>query len=94
MSKTQTRTIFAFFLFTIFFALLSACGGGGDKKNDSDPGSSDPVEEPADPLFRSTWKIPAGGTITLPLVDNVAYTYNFTVDWGDGTAISDNHCTR
>ena len=39
-------------------------------------------------VFRSTWKIPAGGTITLPIVSDVAYTYNFTVDWGDGTAIS------
>ena len=24
----------------------------------------------------------------MPLVDSVAYTYNFTVNWGDGTAIS------
>ena len=99
MSKTQTRTIFAFFLFTILFALLSACGGGGSDKNGSDSGSSNPdnpVEEPAeepveepDPLFRSTWKVPADSkTITLPLVDDGS-TYNFTVDWGDGSPISE-----
>ena len=85
MSKTQTRTIFAFFLFTIFFALLSACGGGGSDKNGSDPGSSEP-----DPSFTSTWRVPADSkTITLPLVDDAAYTYNFTVDWGDGSPISE-----
>ena len=91
MSKTQTRTIFAYFLFTIFFALLSACGGGGSDKNGSGSGSSDPdkpVEEPAP--FSSTWKIFADGeTITLPLVDDAAYTYDFTVDWGDGSPISE-----
>ena len=94
MSKTQTRTIFAYFLFTIFFALLSACGGGGSDKNGSGSGSSDPdkpVEEPVeepDPLFRSTWKVPADSkTITLPLVED--YNYNFTVDWGDGSPISE-----
>ena len=91
MSKTQTRTIFAFFLFTIFFALLSACGGGGSDKNGSGSGSTEPdkpVEEPAP--FSSTWKISADGeTITLPLVDDAAYTYDFTVDWGDGSPISE-----
>ena len=90
MSKTQTRTIFAFFLFTIFFALLSACGGGGSDKNGSDSGSSNPdnpVEEPA--TFSSTWRVLADGeTITLPLVDDGS-TYNFTVDWGDGSPISE-----
>ena len=102
MSKTQTRTIFAYFLFTIlftiFFALLSACGGGGNDKNGSGSGSSDPdnpVEEPVeepDPSvqFRSTWRVLADGeTITLPLVDDAMYTYNFTVDWGDGSPISE-----
>ena len=95
MSKTQTRTIFAFFLFTIFFALLSACGGGGSDKNGSGSGSTEPdkpVEEPDSPAapFSSTWKISADGeTITLPLVDDAAYTYDFTVDWGDGSPISE-----
>ena len=101
MSKTRTTkasTIFAYFLFTIlftiFFALLSACGGGGSDKNGSGSGSSDPdkpVEEPAPPAsFSSTWKISADGeTITLPLVDDAMYTYNFTVDWGDGSPISE-----
>ena len=103
MSKTKASTIFAFFLFTILFtilfALLSACGGGGDKKNDSDSGSSNPdksVEEPAPPpappappaSFRSTWRVPVDDKdITLPLVEN--YNYNFTVDWGDGSPISE-----
>ena len=93
MSKTQTRTIFAFFLFTIFFALLSACGGGGSDKNGSDSGSNDPVdkpvEEPAPPAsFTSTWRVPADEkTITLPLVNG--HNYNFTVDWGDGSPISE-----
>ena len=78
MSKTQTRTIFAFFLFTIFFALLSACGGGGSDKNGSGSGSTEP-----DPSFTSTWRVPVDSkTITLPLVED--YNYNFTVDWGDG----------
>ena len=98
MSKTRTTkasTIFAYFLFTIlftiFFALLSACGGGSDK-NGSGSGSSDPVEEPVeepDPsLFRSTWRVPADSkTITLPLVNG--HNYNFTVDWGDGSPISE-----
>ena len=97
MSKTRTTkasTIFAYFLFTIFFALLSACGGGGSDKNGSDPGSSDPdkpVEEPVPPApFSSTWRVSADGeTITLPLVDDAMYTYNFTVDWGDGSPISE-----
>ena len=97
-TKTQTRTIFSFFLFTIFFALLSACGGGGSDKNGSDPGSSnpdnpveEPVEEPVPPApFSSTWRVSADGeTITLPLVDDAMYTYNFTVDWGDGSPISE-----
>ena len=39
-------------------------------------------------LFRSTWKISADGeTITLPLVNG--HNYNFTVDWGDGSPISE-----
>ena len=46
MSKTQTRTIFAFFLFTILFALLSACGGGSDK--DSDSSGSGDKKDPID----------------------------------------------
>ena len=85
MSKTQTRTIFAFFLFTIFFALLSACGGGGSDKKGNDSGSKEP-----DPSvqFRSTWRVPADEkTITLPLVSG--YTYDFTVDWGDGSPTSE-----
>ena len=49
MSKTQTNTIFAFFLFTILFtilfALLSACGGS-DKDSDSS-GSGDKDKGPA-----------------------------------------------
>ena len=87
MSKTQTRTIFAFFLFTILFALLSACGGGGSDKKGNDSGSKEP-----DPSvqFRSTWRVPADEkTITLPLVDDAAYTYDFTVDWGDGSPTSE-----
>ena len=92
MSKTKASTIFAFFLFTILFALLSACGGGGDKKNDGGSGSSNPdkpVGEPASPaIFRSTWRVPVDSkTITLPLVDDGS-TYNFTVDWGDESPIS------
>ena len=81
MFKTkEAATILVHFLFTILFALLSACGG-------SDKNSSGSVEEP-DPLFRSTWKVPADSkTITLPLVEN--YNYNFTVDWGDGSPISE-----
>ena len=78
MSKTQTRTIFAFFLFTILFALLSACGGGGSDKNGSGSGSTEP-----DPSFTSTWRVPVDSkTITLPLVSG--YNYDLTVDWGDG----------
>ena len=75
--KTKASSIFSFFLFTIFFTLLSACSGGGR-----------PVEEPAP--FSSTWRVLADGeTITLPLVDDAAYTYDFTVDWGDGSPISE-----
>ena len=41
-------------------------------------------------LFRSTWRVSADDeTITLPLVDDAMYTYNFTVDWGDGSPISE-----
>ena len=94
MSKTRTTkasTIFAYFLFTIFFALLSACGGGGSDKNGSGSGSTEPdkpVEEPDPSLFRSTWRVPADNkTITLPLV--TGHNYNFTVDWGDGSPISE-----
>ena len=89
MSKTtKASTIFAYFLFTIFFtilfALLSACGGGSDK-NGSDPRSTEP-----DPSFTSTWRVPVDSkTITLPLVDDAMYTYDFTVDWGDGSPISE-----
>ena len=93
--STSLSTILFTSLFTIFFALLSACGGGGsDKKSDSAPGSTDPVadkpvEEPApDPLFRSTWRVPADSkTITLPLI--TGHEYDFTVDWGDGSPISE-----
>ena len=88
MFKTkEAATILAHFLFTILFALLSACGGGD--KNGSGSGSSNPdnpVEEP-DPLapFSSTWRVPVDSkTITLPLVED--YNYNFTVDWGDGSS--------
>ena len=50
----------------------------------TDGGAADSIAS-----FRSTWRTSADGeTITLPLVDNAAYTYDFTVDWGDGTAIS------
>ena len=53
------------------------------------------VEEPVPPPiveestpFRSTWRVPVSDkTITLPLV--VVYNYNFTVDWGDGSPISE-----
>ena len=39
-------------------------------------------------LFRSTWRVPTNDrTITLPLVSG--YNYNFTVDWGDGSPISE-----
>ena len=38
-------------------------------------------------LFRSTWRVSAGETITLPLVNG--YNYDFTVDWGDGSSISE-----
>ena len=90
MSKTRTTkasTIFAYFLFTIFFALLSACGGGGSDKNGSGSGSTEPEELVP---FSSTWKVTASDkTITLPLVDDAMYTYNFTVDWGDGSPISE-----
>ena len=93
MFKTKASSIFAFFLFTIlftlFFTLLSACGGGSDKNN-SDSGSTNPVEEEPDPpaLFRSTWRVPADNkTITLPLVSG--HNYNFTVDWGDGSPVSE-----
>ena len=83
MSKTtKASTIFAFFLFTILFALLSACGGGGSDKKGNDSGSKEP-----DPSvqFRSTWRVPADEkTITLPLVSG--YNYDFTVDWGDGSS--------
>ena len=70
MSKTQTTkasTIFAYFLFTIFFALLSACGGGGSDKNGSDSGSKDPVvegpasaptaTEPTDPISGASYDL-------------------------------------
>ena len=84
MSKVKASNIFTFFLFTILFALLSACGGGSDKK-DSDSGSTNPD---LSVQFRSTWKVPADSkTITLPLVED--YNYNFTVDWGDGRPISE-----
>ena len=53
------------------------------------------VEEPVPPPiveestpFRSTWRVPVSDkTITLPLV--ALYNYNFTVDWGDGSPISE-----
>ena len=82
--KTKASSIFSFFLFTIFFTLLLACsGGGGSDKNDSGSGSTEP-----DPSFSSTWRVPADNkTITLPLVED--YNYNFTVDWGDDTPISE-----
>ena len=88
MFKTKASTIFAYFLFTIFFtiffALLSACGVGNDNKG-NDFGSKEPAP---DPLFRSTWRVPADSkTITLPLVQG--YEYDFTVDWGDGSPISE-----
>ena len=85
MFKTKASTIFSFFLFTIFFALLSACGGGGSDKKGTDSGSKEP-----DPSvqFRSTWRVPADEkTITLPLVSG--YNYDFTVDWGDGSPTSE-----
>ena len=38
-------------------------------------------------IFRSTWRVTADDKdITLPLVDDAAYTYDFTVDWGDGSS--------
>ena len=88
MFKTKASTVFAYFLFTIFFtiffALLSACDVGNNNKG-NDFGSKEPAP---DPLFRSTWRVPADSkTITLPLVQG--YEYDFTVDWGDGSPISE-----
>ena len=63
MSKTQTRTIFAFFLFTILFALLSACGGS-DKDSDSSgssdkegPASAPTATEPTDPISGASYDL-------------------------------------
>ena len=64
MSKTQTYTIFAFFLFTILFALLSACGGGSDKDSDSSgssdkegPASAPTATEPTDPISGASYDL-------------------------------------
>ena len=74
-------------LFTSLFTILSGCSVGESKKDSGEVDSSDFVVEEglsSDPLFRSTWRVPASDkTITLPLVSG-GYTYNFTVDWGDG----------
>ena len=41
----------------------------------------------ATPPFLSTWRVPENSkTITLPLVDDERYNYNFTVKWGDGSS--------
>ena len=66
MSKTQTTkasTIFAYFLFTIFFALLSACGGS-DKDSDSSgssdkegPASAPTATEPTDPISGASYDL-------------------------------------
>ena len=88
MFKTKVIN-YTFFL--VIFTLLSACGGASS--NSDSPPSTDLVEEEEEeefiPIpFRSTWKIPEGGeTITLPLVEG--YKYDFTVDWGDGSPISE-----
>jgi surface protein len=58
----------------------------GDDNNNNDP-DDDIVQTPPSPPapFITKWRMPAGATLTLPLVHG--YNYNFTVDWGDGSAI-------
>lgn len=43
------------------------------------------AQQPED-YFITKWNVPEYGSITIPT--NSAYTYNYTVDWGDGTPIT------
>lgn len=72
----------------IFISCQSEITGrfpGSDSDNDnSTPGPIAPVDNPD---FISVWETTAPNeTITLPLPSG--FNYNFTVDWGDGSAIS------
>ena len=70
MSKTKTSTIFAFFLFTILFALLSACGGS-DKNSDSS-GSSDKEGPTSAPTATAPSDPVGGASYNLAIVCNEA----------------------
>src|SRR5690554_911362 len=78
----------------VFLVLLSACKKAPESEAEVEETAPEIVEAPKLPQgFVSTWntRLAAGGQdthITLPLVESG--TYDFTVDWGDGTR---NHIT-
>ena len=79
--KTKASSIFSFFLFTIFFTLLLACGGGSDKKNGNDSGSENPVvEDPIaeDPILPPSIECPTG-YIAVPSNSDVGVDNDFCV---------------
>ena len=79
--KTKASSIFSFFLFTIFFTLLLACGGGSDKKNGNDSGSENPVVE--DPIAEDSILPPSiecpTGYIAVPSNSDVGVDNDFCV---------------
>ncbi|MEZ4818736.1 MAG: BspA family leucine-rich repeat surface protein [Bdellovibrionota bacterium] len=92
--KTKRQYKWTIVLFLPFLAIMIACGGEGTINNDvvtpqpvvptvpTVPTVSDPAP------FISKWLIDsAGQSITLPLRSE--YSYDFTVDWGDGSPIAE-----
>ena len=47
----------------------------------------DPITTENLKKFITEWTVEAGDEITLPLVNDAAYSYNFDVDYGDGTVV-------
>lgn len=86
---------------TVFTADVTATSFGRVKVNIRPGVATDEADNPnnaADELgvlyasadtFRTRWRVNAGDTITLPLRNHSSLKYDFYVDWGDGSALSE-----